>query len=197
MPAQRGAVANRHGHLGRRQAGELGGVSLDAPSIRKSVGKQHRCWHDLRIGEGKRSHECRVDLLGRDVHAIAGQRARGAGVADNCHTVAEIECGARGGIDAHVAHRADDHYVRDARLFQDVLQSGVAEGIWVMLGQNGLAIDGCHGSNDIRTVRAGRERCICGTWGLVAEVDDLVLTVPRGSEDALRIPDGLVQVLQW
>ncbi len=135
-----------------------------------------------------------MDLWGRDVDAIADPRVRSAGVADHRPKSNEARAVASMHMWLTAPKIPTSVMLASSKMFFSPVSR---KDLGVTLGQYGLAIDGCHGSNDLRAVRAGRERCICETGGLVAEVDDQVLSVPRGGEDTLRIRDGLVQVLQW
>ena len=104
-----------------------------------------------------------MHLRRRNHLPIELQVPRGARVMNHRDRVAQVRRRPHHRVDAHVAHAADHYQVRDAALFQQGTQVGLAERIHEMLEHHRLVALVQHFAMQVRTLGARREeRCVIG-----------------------------------
>ena len=145
---------------------------------------------DLAVAEFQRRHDGGVNLGGGDARIAEGLVARGAGIVHDREIVAEVCGGARRRVDAHVAHRADDHHIFDAARPQRLVERRLAEGIRVVLDDDRVVLARRDGRDRLDAFRARREERRGGVRGDVVDMDDPVAPAAPGLDDARGIGGG-------
>ena len=128
--------------------------------------------------------------------ALKLQVHRCAGIVHHGHGVAQVGSGTAGRLDAHVAHRTNDHQLLDALCVQQLLEVGVAEGIGIVLEDDGLAFNRCHGGDDLHAITAGYEDRCTRLRHLVPDMDDQLALGTCRRDDAGGVGQGSVDAYQ-
>ncbi|MNT06346.1 hypothetical protein D3C72_1410080 [compost metagenome] len=113
-----------------------------------------------------------MHLHRRGGNTVEVQITRCAGIVDGRGFVAQIIGRTYRRIDAHMAHRADDHDFANALFLEQIAQPGLAEGIREVLGDDRLAGRRTHCIVDLSTCAAGNEDRAAGDF--MTDVDDQI-----------------------